>query len=333
MDYTLQNQIDDSIGKVTDFSYRKIGDTPTDMKQLTPKGYVDKQISSVYSAIPLPTSSSILSISNLVAGENLASGDAVAIGSGVGYLLDSHTVNNTSNNMTGTNPNAVWYAQLFTTSPDAISIDRIDVLVESTSGTISNYLSTVSIRANNTGQPTGGDLGVTTNTVVLPSATPVLIPHYFSSPVTISPSTIYHLVIRNVGNVSNIVVLYDNTGAINNINRSTNSGSSWSLNAGNLYSSIYEINALSGLLYKTNASVMSDKVNNFIGFAQSSILSSITGAVTIDGIATVPSIISTGVTYYVSNTNGVIASVAGTISKKVGLSVTGSSLLIKNDNT
>lgn len=42
----IQQMIDASIGKAVDYSVRKLGDTPTDDKQLTPKGYVDAQISS-----------------------------------------------------------------------------------------------------------------------------------------------------------------------------------------------------------------------------------------------------------------------------------------------
>lgn len=43
--------ITESEAKITSFSTRKLGDTPTDMQQLTPKGYVDGQIASVQAMI------------------------------------------------------------------------------------------------------------------------------------------------------------------------------------------------------------------------------------------------------------------------------------------
>lgn len=48
----IQQMIKEAITQASNFRTVKRGDTPTDKNQLTPKGYVDTQISSVYSAIP-----------------------------------------------------------------------------------------------------------------------------------------------------------------------------------------------------------------------------------------------------------------------------------------
>lgn len=47
----VEQMIEDALKKAMDFATRKRGDTPTDNTQLTPKVYVDGQISSVVSSI------------------------------------------------------------------------------------------------------------------------------------------------------------------------------------------------------------------------------------------------------------------------------------------
>ncbi len=68
----IQKQIDESIDKVTAFYYKKIGDTPTDAFQLTPKKYVDSVLSaglsSLASLIPTVNASLIAYSSYSVAG-------------------------------------------------------------------------------------------------------------------------------------------------------------------------------------------------------------------------------------------------------------------------
>lgn len=51
LDPEVIKYVDDSIAEEVAFSKKKVGDTPTDMQQLTPKGYVDGQISSVYASV------------------------------------------------------------------------------------------------------------------------------------------------------------------------------------------------------------------------------------------------------------------------------------------
>lgn len=47
----VEQMIQDALKKPSAFPERKLGDTPTDSFQLTPKGYVDRGISSVFSSI------------------------------------------------------------------------------------------------------------------------------------------------------------------------------------------------------------------------------------------------------------------------------------------
>lgn len=56
-EFATEKYVDDAIAETTKFSARKLGDTPTDMQQLTPKGYVDGQISSVISSVQAAISS------------------------------------------------------------------------------------------------------------------------------------------------------------------------------------------------------------------------------------------------------------------------------------
>lgn len=112
--------------------------------------------------------------------------------------------------------------------------------------------------------------------------------------------------------------------------------------SGNAISAI-GISPASTLTYsvvKTSASTPSNavnlnKYNSFVGF-----VSAITGggvlgtdvSVKIGGVVTGLSSLTPLATYYLSNTSGVISTTAGTNSKKIGIALSATTLLIKHDN-
>lgn len=79
LDSETKKYVDDTFGEVTKFSTRKLGDTPTDVQQLTPKGYVDQQdasiISVISSVVSSITGSTVTPVNGLVFGD---SSDGVA---------------------------------------------------------------------------------------------------------------------------------------------------------------------------------------------------------------------------------------------------------------
>ena len=93
-----------------------------------------------------------------------------------------------------------------------------------------------------------------------------------------------------------------------------------------------------GAVLKTDGSALAnaanlDKANNFIGFATENKNAGETIKVQTDGIYTSLTGLNPFQTYYVSDTNGAIATSAGTISKKVGKAISATDLLIQHDNT
>lgn len=85
------------------------------------------------------------------------------------------------------------------------------------------------------------------------------------------------------------------------------------------------------LIYKTDAN-FADSIDDFIGFANASISEDATGNVAVAGVAAGLSGISSGKTYYLQDTPGTIGTSAGSNSKKVGLGISSSEILIKHDN-
>jgi len=95
---------------------------------------------------------------------------------------------------------------------------------------------------------------------------------------------------------------------------------------------VEELNTEAGKIYKADASFNNEFANNFIGFATESVSSTESCLVNIGGLDDSQTGLTVGVTYYLSNTSGAIATSAGSQSRKVGLAVSASELLIKHDN-
>lgn len=86
-----------------------------------------------------------------------------------------------------------------------------------------------------------------------------------------------------------------------------------------------------GRVYRSSAQVAA-RSDTFIGFATQAGTIGQTKSVQVSNIVTGLTSITTGSTYYLANTPGTIATSAGTVSRKIGMGASTTSLLIKNDN-
>jgi hypothetical protein len=260
--------------------------------------------------------------------ESLAASDSVIIGSGTDTVLKSSSTGNATTYVFGVS--TTWYSQKFTSTAQAVSVKQVYL---SLGDNFLNHSFTISIRANSAGQPTGADIGGYTATGA-PNGVPVTVTFTFATPVPISPSTDYHIVIRALSTTGADTAHGNNT-AGTGTNSSANSGSTWSASNGALQYGLYEIDTVSGQISKSKADISSNRANNFVGFtlAAVSMASASTVAVQTDGVFTGLSGLTPGSTYYLSDTAGAISASPGTVSRKVGIATSATSLFIKQDNS
>jgi hypothetical protein len=249
-------------------------------------------------------------------GENITAGNAVIVGNAESHDGETMTTNEGSvGSVTGT----TWWGQSFTTSSSAIGINAVVLHMQGVGGT--NNV-TISIRST----LAGSDIESKTATVAVSSNQAYTFT--FSSAVTVSPSTIYYIIVRESGaNSSNI---YGKLSSGSGFNTSSDSGANWIGEGDNeAIHTIKERHTTAGLLYKSNASA-NNEFMNFIGFATETATAGNSCLVSIGTINANQSGLSVGLPYYLSNTPGAISTVAGSVSKKIGLSLSATSLLILN---
>lgn len=264
------------------------------------------------------------------ASEALSMGDAVAIGDGLQYLLS----NDTSNSVADIIDASAWWSQSFTTSASAISIKGFSIKMHN-DNTASSTTTTFSVRADSGGSPTGSDIGgltATTTDTIPASPGETVVTATFSTAVTVSPNTTYHLIVRISDNSGTHQFKIHRGGSSGvGTNKSANSGSTWSSSNGKLFYNAYEIDTVAGQVCKTTAGNTSRARNqSFIGFATTSATANNSARIAISGEATGLSGITTGAFYYLSNTLGAIASSAGTVSRKIGIGTSTTTVLITN---
>lgn len=263
--------------------------------------------------------------------ESASAGDALSIGSGTSYVLDTNASASAGIAVGGVG-NSDWVSQGFTTSSNSISIPSAQVTFSNANGAGPTYAYAASIRADNgSGLPTGADLGSGTATA---NATPAAFTGYtltftWGTPITVSPSTKYHLVIRGTNGQTNQSVNRANNASVDT-GSSSNSGTSWSASNGKIQYSISEIDSVSGQIFKSSATGSTNR-QNFIGFAPAAVSASAVGTAYVSGVMTGLSGLSPGAQYYLSDTKGAISTTPGMVSKKVGIALSATSLLILNN--
>lgn len=268
----------------------------------------------------LVTDSNIMS--SFVAYENITAGNAVSIGDGTQQDFGGSTSTGSTTNFDTTN----WVSQKLTTSAGTYSIHS---LMLQFTNLASNATVTVSIRADSGGQPTGADLGSKADAMA-----PVSGQHTFTfaSPITVTPSTDYHIVIRVTAGATPQSVDRGNSAGQGN-NTSANSGSTWAASNGPLYFSVFQIDSAAGQIGKSSGLYsVSSRANTFIGFAYETKTAGQACRVMLGPFSTGLSGLTPGSVYYLSNTYGAVATSAGTVSRKIGPALSSTKILIKHDN-
>jgi len=262
-----------------------------------------------------------------VAGENISVGNAVSLGTALACALTngaSRVSQVVTHDTTGDS---------FTTGSDTISIASVILGMAGNASGSTNCQ--VDIYANSAGKPTGSSLATKTVTIganqfsAYDSAAPGFLTVTLDTPYACSASTIYWIVVTVTNSQVYLVMNTSGTGGAEYVT------GVWNTTGNNAYPkniSVNHINTVSGRVYKSNATITSDKANNFIGFANETITAGNNIIINLDGIDSNQSSLTIGSTYYLQNTAGTIGVSAGTISKKVGMALSATSLLIKNDN-
>jgi hypothetical protein len=273
--------------------------------------------------VVLPSQLSSVNSKAYTAGEALTANNAVILASG----SESAVVTAISTTNTAEDTTNGWWYQSFVTGPNTTKVVAITMRVN-TGGGASSY--TYRLRST----PAGSDLGsIGSGTINVGDSELTLT---FASPVTVTPSTTYYIVVTGPRLRGGTTSSY--SGGVSGT--SSTSGASWVTPAttvtGDFYFKVFEGYCAAGNVYKASADsslfVGAGWQTNFIGFAKTSVSSGASVGVQVGNVYTGFSGLTPGAVYYLSNTAGAIASSAGTVSKKVGLADSATSLLIKHDN-
>ncbi len=262
---------------------------------------------------------------SFTAGETVTAGQPAARGTGRPYRL----TNNASAGTDQTLSTTAWVSQSFTTSARAVSIKNVAILVRESAGSgASSVTLTVSIRADSGGSPTGSDIESKTATVVASGGANLNRIAYltFSSPVTVSPSTVYHVIVRSSG--SSFALRRNNT-AGQGTNASTDSGSTWGAANGKIWFDLGEIDTVEGRMYVADADLMSRL--DYVGFFATDSTTGNAVSVQVDGVVAGLSGLTAGVRYYASDT-GTLSSTVGTYEVPLGIAVSTTELMIEKTN-
>lgn len=160
----------------------------------------------------------------------------------------------------------------------------------------------------------------------------------FSSPVALSANTKYAIIVKRPVSGTGGFWVYDtsdNYAGGNYASRATG-GTTWTADTGkDFLFRLYETQGSDSKVYKCDASFDTSVANAFIGFARASATSGNLCSIQCGDLYTNPAGLSnlTLGDYYVSDTAGSISSTAGTVSRKVGVAVSATKLLIKHDNS
>jgi hypothetical protein len=266
---------------------------------------------------------------SLTAGEAISQDDAVVIGEGASSATISVNATGIDENLS---TSAIW-AQTFTTTTTPSFVHQIDLLLGW--GGTGTWEFTAEIWATSGGAPTGSSLGSATWDKTEGSGANTGTGVFtFSTPVELSGSTVYAIVVY-VDNTSNDPYWRYSNGFGYSGGAQWNDTGSWvSPNSGNndfgFY--VYESSTSEGKVFRADASDNDSRANNFIGFAESAISDAATGTITVGPIITFLSGLTPGATYFLSDTSGSISTSAGSQSRKIGIALSSTALLIKHDN-
>lgn len=190
----------------------------------------------------------------------------------------------------------------------------------------------ISIQADSAGVPSG--VALASGTVAgssLSSANSNQFTITLNTPVTLNSGTPYWIVFSRSGSVSNTDYYRNSSGAYSGSTFYVeSSGGSWTLGSDMKTTNVilYSTTA-TGKLYKTKADT-SGMYEAFAGFVVANTNAGSTAKVTTAGVHDGFSGLSPGKVYYLSNTAGAVAQSAGSNTRKVGIALSATKMLITN---
>jgi len=262
------------------------------------------------------------------AGHAIAAGDAVFVSDGAsGYrTVISNTTVTESISELGTTEDGTWQCEKAAQSvTPTVNLYIKKIVIQANKNNTPTDDLEVALQADSAGVPSGTDLAVTA-AVDIPSAANY--DFIFSTIQTLTANTKYWFVVRRTGALGT----FDN----------------YNLNAGNGYvgGTIYVLNdgvwadrgvdlvfslqelLPSGYIGKAEADV-TGRYESFVGFASEAIAMDASGKVAISGVVTGLSGLTPG-RYYLSDTAGAISTSVGTNTRKVGIAISATALLVTN---
>jgi len=262
-----------------------------------------------------------------LAGEAINALDAVILGDGSVVTMPLQTLN-TSNSVNQFAVNgANWAAMTFTVpAGTTVFIKNVSLSTRQTqNGGQPAATTTLSIRATSGGNPTGADLDSATNTDNSYTAGITQRAYAFSGAVALTSGNTYALVWRT--SAGSYEMWANRT--------SVDSGANWStptLNTTPAHVLTFNQTLTAGSIYQADSTFCNRKLTNFIGFAKAAISSGASGTVKLFGLLTGLSGLTTGADYYAASaTAGTITATAPTISKKVGIALSTTTLLVQRE--
>ncbi len=261
------------------------------------------------------------------AGQAITAGQSVALSDGTKTASISQTSSNAQQSFSGTNEIAQTFTVPIVKSITSVTLSMHNGRGDSISGSFV-YIYSVSAGVPNTLLATKG--------FTFSASSDSVFTVTLDTPLVISPNVTYAIVVAAPGLGGTLNLYYQNTDvyAGGNMLTSSNSGSTWTNQATyDLYFVLNYNKTTAGNIYLTDATSNDELANNFIGFANQAIAQGSAGFINIDGEDNNQSSLTIGKTYYLSNTPGAIASSAGSQSRKIGLSTSATSILIKHDNS
>jgi hypothetical protein len=269
-------------------------------------------------------------ITTLIAGEALSDKDAVAVGDGSQVTVNPET------NASAHGPalsSSAWSAMSFTTpATDIASVLSISTDINNLTSASSSGTFTLELQTDNAGSPSGTALGSgSTGSLSFSNGEVKPVTLTFGAPVAVSPATKYWIVLKCTVTSGSGFAMQFGTGTTNKGKDTTNSGSSWSTATQDYMAGYTYVVATLGQVYRASSLANNYRFKNWIGFNSGACAAGAAPVVLIGGIADILTGLTQG-TYYLSDTNGSIGTAAGTNSKKVGLAISATQLLIKHDN-
>lgn len=260
------------------------------------------------------------------AGENLTAKKPVSVADGVEFLARTYASVATTEVIRDT----AWFLQLFQTSQQGNKLYSVTARFSGSVGSVTMSNITCKIYAESSGEPSGAVLGskVGAGTVAQAGAEYEFV---FSTPVDLSPSTNYVVVFESTSSSNNDLIARENS-AGQGTKKSADSGSSWSNNNGALYIKIKEISADAGEIIGACSQFDNDRFNNFIGFADASATSGNLTRIIVVGLVTGLTGLTAGLPVYLTDTIGGYGHTPGSNSKRIGLALSSTTMLIEHNN-